>query len=131
MPDEFLTFASTFDWIIPTVAFVQDFFNGPVSDFGISTSAGWNRGDIKRLLKKHGVRMWGLMLNLSGDMVMFTVPSAQAGWAYSLLQREGVPVLYAPAAVANPSLRQSSKEMHGANPLESIFKVLDRLDRDF
>jgi hypothetical protein len=101
MVDDFLTVASGFDWITPTVAFIQDFFNGPVTDFGISPYTGWGRGDIKNLLNSHGVRVWGLTLNLSGDLLMFTVPKAQAKRAYYLLQREGAPVLYAPAEIAS------------------------------
>lgn len=101
MLDQFLTIAGAFDWITPIVAFIQDFFNRPVSDFGIPSSAGWGRRDIKRLLTRHDVRVWGLMLNLSGDMLMFTVPTSQAKRAYDLLQREGVPLLYAPAETVN------------------------------
>jgi hypothetical protein len=101
MLDNFLTITSVFDWITPTVAYIQDLLYGPASDFGIPAHAGWRRRDIKRLLNKHGIRVWGLMLNLYGDMVMFTVPKAQAEGTYSLLKREGVPILYAPAEVAH------------------------------
>lgn len=94
MPDDFLTIAGACDWITPTVAFIQDFWYGPVSDFGVPAVSGWSKRDIKHLLKKQGVQVWGFMLNLSGDTLMFTVPQAQAEWAYRLLQREGVPILY-------------------------------------
>lgn len=125
MLDTLLNVGSAFDWITPTVAFVQDFFNGPVSDFGIPGQASWGRGDIKRLLRRHGVRVWGLMYNLSGDMLMFTVPKTQAKWAYYLLQREGVPILYAPAeAVTSP------KNSTATDPLDSVFSFLDKLEKD-
>jgi hypothetical protein len=101
MQDKLLTVAGAFDWITPTVAFIQDFLNRPVSDFGIPSSAGWGRRDIKRLLTRRGVRVWGLMLNLGGEMLMFTVPKSQAKSAYDLLQQEGVPILYAPVEVVN------------------------------
>lgn len=97
--DDMLNIAAAFDWITPSVAFIQDFLHGPVSDFGIPAQAGWSRRDIKRLLKDDGVRVWGLMLNLSGDMLMFTVPKSQAKQAYSLLKEAGVPLLSAPADV--------------------------------
>jgi hypothetical protein len=97
MLDKLLDAGCGFDWITPTFAFIQDIFYGPVSDFGISPQAGWDRGDIKRLLNNHGVRVWGLIYNVNWDMLMFTVPKTQARWAYYLLQREGVPILCAPS----------------------------------
>ena len=129
MIDEFLTVAGAFDWITPTVAFFQDFFNGPASDFGIPANAGWSRGEIKRLLKKYGVRVWGLMYNVSGDMLMFTVPKTQAKWAYYLLLREGVPILYAPADVINSS-KNTNKNTGIPNPFEAVFNFLDKLEKD-
>jgi hypothetical protein len=116
MLDELLNGGCAFDWITPTIAFVQDFFYGPVSDFGIPAQAGWGRGDIKRLLKGHGVRVWGLMYNVSGDTLMFTVAKTQARWAYYLLQREGVPILYAPTEALNRP--KSPKFVH---PFEPVF----------
>ncbi len=131
MLDEFLKVASAFDWITPSVAFLQDFLNGPVSDFGIPANAGWSSWDIKRLLKKHGVRVWGLMLNTSGDTLMFTVGKAQAKWAYYLLEREGVPIRYAPAEVVNSLPKQIKKRDAATSPLDSVFNFLDKLDDDF
>jgi hypothetical protein len=95
--DNILTVASGFDWITPAVAFLQDMVYGPAADFGISAAAGWGRGDVRRLLDDNGIKVWGVMLNISGDLLMFTVPQAQAGEVSRLLQRAGVPVLHAPA----------------------------------
>ena len=99
MIDTLLNIGCAFDWITPTLAFTQDIFNGPVADFGIPANTGWDRRDIKRLLSRHGVKVWGLMYNTSGDMLMFTVRKEQAKWAFFLLQREGVSVLFAPTDV--------------------------------
>jgi hypothetical protein len=131
MLDTLLNIGCAFDWITPTVAFVQDFFNGPASNFGIPANAGWDRKDIKRLLTDHGVRVWGLMYNLSGEMLMFTVKKSQAKWAYYLLQREGVPILYAPAKVVNSSSRVTPKKNNVTDPLDAIFNFLDNLDIGF
>jgi hypothetical protein len=131
MLDTLLNVGCAFDWITPTVAFMQDFLNGPVSDFGIPANAGWSRSDIKRLLKRHGVRVWGLMFNISGDMLMFTVRKTQARWTYFLLEREGVPILYAPAEVVNSSPRRSKKKTQVTDPLESVFNFLDNFDIGF
>jgi hypothetical protein len=58
--------------------------------------AGWSRGDVRRLLSRYGVKVWGLMVN--DGTLMFTVPKSQAKWAYYLLEREGAPLLYTPDA---------------------------------
>jgi hypothetical protein len=132
MFDEFLNVASAFDWITPTIAFVQDFFYGPASDFGIPSNGGWSGKDIKRVFKRHGIRVWGLMLNLNGDMLMFTVPRNQAKWAYYVLQNEGVPILFAPTEIVNSSPGRKGKLPKGksSNPdfLESFQKLIDKLD---
>ncbi len=96
MLDNFLNVGAAFDWITPLIAFVQDFFEGPVSDFGIPANGGWSSDEIKHVLEPHGVRVWGLMLNLEGDLLMFTVPRRQTKQAYSLLKKSGVPVRFGP-----------------------------------
>jgi hypothetical protein len=107
MLDEFLTFAAAFDWITPTLAYIQDLRHRPVSDFGIPAHAGWGRSDIKRLLKKNRVPVWGIMLNFTGDTLMFTVPYSQAQTVSDLLLRQGVPILHAPADVISSSPQPS------------------------
>ncbi len=128
MLDRLLNIACAFDWFTPTTAFVQDFLNGPVSDFGIPADAGWSRGDIRRLLTGYGIRVWGLMFNNAGEVLMFTVPKAQAKWTYYVLQQEGVPTLYAPAEVVSSSTRRMGRETIIKSPLERVFGFLDKLD---
>jgi len=123
MLDTLLNIGCAFNWITPAAAFAQDFCNGPVSDFGIPANAGWDRGDIKQLLTRHGVHVWGLMYNLDGDMLMFTVKNPQAWWTHYLLQREGVPILYAPAEIVNST--PHPKKTGVTNPLESFLDSLD------
>lgn len=130
MLDTLLNIGCAFDWITPTTAFIQDLFNGPVSDFGIPANVGWDRHNIKRLLTKHGVRVWGLMYNFNGEILMFTVRKPQAKWAYYLLHREGVPILYAPAEVVNSSPQHSPKKTNVTDPLKPVFDFLDSLDLD-
>jgi len=124
MLDKLVDIGCAFDWITPTIAFVQDFLHSPARDFGISPLAGWGRGDIKRLLNGSGVQVWGLMYNVSGDILMFTVPQAQAQWAYDLLQREGIPILYAPAIDINTS-KNNNKKTDPSDSLDSVFNFLD------
>jgi hypothetical protein len=128
MLDRVLNIACAFDWITPALAFAQDFLNGPVADFGIPANAGWSRRDIKRLLSRYGVRVWGLMF--SGDTLMFTVPKSQARWTYYLLEREGVPILYAPAEAVNSPSRQKKEQASLTTLLDPAFDFLDKLHDD-
>ena len=138
MIDDILKFGSGFNWITPAIAFIQDLANGPARHFGIPALAVLDKRDIKRLLTKHGVRVWGLMYNLDMDTLMFSVPEAQAKWTYYLLQRENIPVLYAPSEVVNSSTHRSrSSPTHATkrNPkteirLESLFNFLDKLHNE-
>lgn len=101
MLDELLNIGCAFDWITPTLAFIRDFFSAPVSDFGIPANTGWGRREIRRLLENNGIPVWGLMYNLHGEMLMFSVERRQAELTYCLLQRAGVPILYVPGEVVH------------------------------
>ena len=130
MYDRFLKVGSSFNWITPAIAFLRDLLNGPHSDFGIPADSGLGKGDIRRLLTAHGVQVWGLMLNLSGDVLMFTVPKNQARWAYYVLGREGIPILYAPAEIAEPLRRKSTANNQVTNPVARVFDFLDMLHQE-
>ena len=99
MFDGLLSIGCALDWITPTVAFIQDFLYGPACDFGIPANLCWGRKEINWLLRQHGVKVWGLMYNFNGDILMFSVHRKQADLTYDLLQWAGIPVLYAPAQV--------------------------------
>lgn len=100
MINDALNLATNFDWISPTVYILQDFWNRPVSRFGIQANVGVDRGDIRRALTKRSVRSWGYVYNVAGDLIMLSVPKAQAAWANWVLQEAGMPILYAPAELA-------------------------------
>jgi len=121
MSDELLNLACNFDWITPSWMILQDFFNGPVSRFGIQANAGFDRGDIKRVLSKFGVDSWGYIYNVAGDLIMLSVPQKQANWAYYLLQREGLPILFAPDEVVN-----SFKKANTIDRIEATFDSLEK-----
>lgn len=108
--DEFLDSGCSFDWITPAVAFVQDLLHrlddGPISDFGVDALAGWGDRDIKRLLGKQGVKAWGFFLLVEENTLGFTVPESQAWWTYYLLERSGIPILYAPADIVESFSRR-------------------------
>ncbi len=99
MFDKLLNIGCAFDWITPSIAFIQDFFSGPVSDFGIPVNPYWGSREIRRLLNNHDVHVWGLMYNFDGDVLLFTVNRRQADMTYYLLRKMGIPLVYAPAEV--------------------------------
>lgn len=128
MLDEILGVGCSFDWITPSVAFLQDLINGPPADFGIPDGAGWSRRDIRRLLTGNGVHVWGLIF--SRELLIFTVPKAQARWTYYLLKREGVPIAYAPNDVLSSPPARPRKRTHAAGTLDPILRLLDTLERE-
>ena len=91
--NELLNIYASFDWMTPAWAIWQDFINRPASHFGVMAGVGFDRGNIRRILKKYGVKSWGYVYNVDGDTIMFSVPQAKAKWAEYILTTEGVPVL--------------------------------------
>ena len=89
--DRILTMGSTPDWISPMVALIQDFTNGPRHDFYVDLYAGWSVNDIKKLLKRRGIKVWGDMI--ADDMIIFSVPQGQAQWAQTILMQSGLPIV--------------------------------------
>jgi hypothetical protein len=122
-----LNTASSFDLITPVMAFIQDAVNGPPAHFGISPYTGLRFKDIRRLLNSYGVKVWGLMLSTDAQVVMFTVRKSQAKWTYYLLQREGIPILYAPDEAVQFSERRTKREASSATPLDPVFGFLNKL----
>jgi len=96
MFDSFLNFGSAFNWFTPLFAFFLDFLFGSACDFGIIAHAGWDRVDIKYLLRSNDIGVWGMMYNYEGDILMFTVRTKDAEFAYDLLASVGVPIEYSP-----------------------------------
>lgn len=137
MLDRFLDFGATFDWISPLAAMIQDVTNGPHHDFYVDRYAGWSGGEIKRLLKRHGVHVWGLMF--LDDLIVFSVRQAQADWAQYLLLREKIPIVH--GYIANSDSRAFHPKSRGTSPqpnrqpqtgaLDAVFHWLDELGDRF
>jgi hypothetical protein len=85
-------FGSYFDWITPLVAFFKDWMNRPAHTFLIPDDCGWSALEIERVLRRHGIKTWGVMI-VKGS-IMMTMRLAQAHWAQYLLEREGIPIEY-------------------------------------
>ena len=92
MIDKLLEYGTIFDWISPLVAEIQDIANGPSHTFLIPEGCGWSGREIDNLLRNRGIKTWGLMI--VDHLIMITVRQAQAWWAQTLLDREGIPIAY-------------------------------------
>ena len=117
MIDRLLSIGSTFDWITPLSAWVQDVAHGGDYTFLIPWDATSLSGaEIRRLLRRHGIEAWGLMI--VDDTLMVSVPKGQAALACALLDEAGVP--YA----APPLPKRKSVERDG---WDAMFGVFDRM----
>ena len=94
MLEHLVSIGSTFDWITPAAAYVQDLIRGPSFTFMVPHPCAWSGREIAHLLKRHGIRSWGLMI--VKNILLITVSEHQARWASYLLQREGIPMLQGP-----------------------------------
>jgi len=89
--DTGLGIAAGFDWISPMLGFMGDLLNGGGHGFVIDwNSCPMSGYDVRRLLKKRGIKAWGLMT--VGDKLLVSVPKHKAAWASHLLESAGVPV---------------------------------------
>lgn len=96
----FFEFLSIFDWITPSVGFIQDIINDPTPlqsnswtffvPYEQSLGGGWNAVDIEKLMKQHGIHYWGSQFT-NGEF-FFSVKRDQAQWAEYILLKNNVPL---------------------------------------
>lgn len=89
MLDNLLEIAATPDWISPTFALIQTFFNRPSVGFNVPTDTEWSTYAINDLLSSVGIKVWGL--TIASSMIIFRVRKAQARYTHYMLERAGVP----------------------------------------
>jgi len=87
-----------FDWITPSIGFIQDFKNDPTLlqtnswtfffDYGDLLNAGYNAVDVERLLHQHGIKTWGSQI--TGGEYFFSVPIGQTELATNILNQRGI-----------------------------------------
>ncbi len=91
-----LNILGSFDLITPLWGILQGLYYrthyGPGYTFLIRWDLldGVSANDVKRLLERHGVKTWGLLVHL--NTMMISVPKRQAAWASYLLRRHNIPV---------------------------------------
>ncbi|GAB4537600.1 MAG: hypothetical protein Kow0063_24520 [Anaerolineae bacterium] len=127
MFDDLLDIASGRNLVTPVTSFVQDMLNGPHCFFSIPALAGWTKRQVRHILTRNGVRVWGLIDH--HDEIIFTVREDQARWAYYVLSREGIPILFPRIETLRASARRDRKHTKATTgPLETIFRFLDKLN---
>jgi hypothetical protein len=128
MIDSILKGGSSFDWISPVVALIQDLRNGPSVGFNVSMEAGWSTAQLQALLNERGIKLWGMMM--VDDAIIFCVRKTQARYAHYVLDRAGVPyqgglgeaTAFAPYSSKRKQERQTS-------PTSWLNDCLNRVDR--
>ncbi len=129
MLDQLLSFGASFDCLTPLVDLYKDLNNGPHHDFYIDRYAGWSAGKIRRLLKNHGVRLWGL--SYTDDLIIFRVREPQAQWTQYLLLREDILIVGGLIETPGSHQRRSAKIKAHKNidPMDIIDNWLDGLGK--
>jgi hypothetical protein len=109
MIDKFLEVGAGFDWISPLLGFLGDAMNGPAHTFLIPwNSCPMSGHEVKRLLRKRGVKSWGVMI-VSGTL-MVSVKLNKARWAQHLLEQAGVPIENPIAGASRRRQRQPARQ---------------------
>jgi hypothetical protein len=132
-------FLSIFDWITPSVGFIEDFINDPslinnwtfFVPYDQSLKSGWNAVDIENLLNQYGVKTWGGQIT-NGEF-FFCVSLEQAQWAEYLLIRYGVPLneRYVGAPPPKKKTKKSSKYIHPKPDRDIISSINNFLKETF
>ena len=123
--DKLLEIGVNADWISPLLSMIQDVANGPHHDFLVDWNTGWSANEIKRLLKKHGIKSWGVMVR--HETIMFTVRKKQAKWAQYILQRNGIPIIGGLLPVENIRKPPRNKKKSSDWDIDSLFRWMDKL----
>jgi len=134
-------FFSIFDWITPSVGFIQDIINDPTPlqsnswaffiPYDEALNNGWNAFGIEGMLKQHGIKTWGSQI--SNGSLFFSVKLEQAQWAEYLLLRNGIPLQECSLGAPQPKRKkkklgtQKINKAHNDDPLAAIDKFLDDL----
>jgi hypothetical protein len=122
---QLLEFGSLFDWISPAVAGILDVANGPSHQFTIPRDCGWSGHEIETLLRRHGIKTWGLMIPAYSDSIAITVRQSQSKWAQYVLQQQGIPIQGGLMASASSPRVQGSRT--ASSTLSRADDWIDRL----
>ena len=126
-----LEIMSTFDWISPLIAFIQDLARGdPLRrrswTFYVDVDAGWSGAQLQRLLRRHGVKIFGGMIH-NGD-IFFQVEKRQAQWAEMVLLRSGVPLKYHLFSARNSRYQYPQPERRAGSSKDVLTRLDELLD---
>jgi hypothetical protein len=93
MLDTILSYGTGLDWMTWVYALARTALEGGV-EIGVDAAAGWDRGDVARLLRANGVRCWGFRWMPGADYFIFSVPRASEERALDVLAACGLPLVY-------------------------------------
>ena len=134
---ELFGFLSIFDWITPSIGFLEDAINDPTLlqsnswtffiPYDESINNGWNAVTIEELLHQHGVKHWGSQIT-NGEF-FFSVKLEQAQWAEYVLNQYGIPLaeLSQGAPRPKPKADHSARSVRQVSGKSSIVSFLDKL----
>lgn len=127
-------FLSIFDWITPTIGFVETFVNDPTLlqsnswtffvPYDQSLKSGWNAVDIEHLLQQNGIKTWGGQIT-NGEFFL-SVKSEQAQWAEYLLLRHGIPLNERFLGAPPPKRKKQASQKKGKKSEESLLTKIDK-----
>ena len=92
--ESMLEFGASFDWITPGIALLQCVLNGGSAEFGIKAYSGWGKRDVRNLLRSYGIKPWGVMYNINGNTLMFSVRKELYGDVADIIEYHRVPLDY-------------------------------------
>jgi hypothetical protein len=97
-----LDFFALFDWVTPAANIVETVINDPTPlqtrswtffiPYREALAAGWNERDIRKELKRRGIKTWGSQIT-NGEL-FFSVNLSNARDAEFLIKSSGLPVVY-------------------------------------
>lgn len=110
---------SIFDWITPSIGFLEDAINDPTLlqsnswtffvPYDVSLNNGWNAFDIEDVLDQHGIKYWGGQIT-NGEFFL-SVKLEQARWAESILIEHGVPLNEKYLGAPKPKQKTNQKSL--------------------
>ena len=112
MLDRMLEVGAGFDWISPVASIFGNIMNGPSHTFLVPYDSSPLSGrEIELMLRRRGVKTWGLMV--VSRSLMISVRLNQARWAQHLLEQAGVPLENPLPSHTRDRRSSASRSAHG------------------
>lgn len=120
MIDKAISVGTTFDWITPLWALIQDWRNRPSVGYSVPVDGGSSLYAIKGALTGRGVKTWGWMI--VDGVILFRTRQAQAQYAQYWLERDGVPYSGGTTKRQRPARRRHARQRRQDGVLGTLAK---------